>query len=231
MRLIFLSFLALMTAACASGASQDAAPSVATTVSSSALRESSPAISQDYRIGPSDKLKLSVFQVPDLSFNEIVVDASGNLQIPLVGSVRAAGLTPAELSVELQRLLGERYLRNPQVSVTVSQAASQKVTVDGAVKRPGVYEMRGRTTLIQAVAMAEGPTNTANLREIAVFRTVDDRLMVAKFDLRAIRAGQAEDPVILGDDRVVVDTSQLSSNIREFLGALPAFGSFFYLLV
>lgn len=230
MRLTSLSLLALMTAACASGESREPLPSVATSVPTSALQTSSSAVAQDYRIGPADKLKLAVFQVPDLSFNEIVVDASGNLQMPLVGSVRAAGLTPAELSVELQRLLGERYLRNPQVSVTVSQAASQKVTVDGAVKRPGVYEMRGRTTLIQAVAMAEGPTNTANLRQVAVFRNVDDRLMVAKFDLRAIRAGQAEDPVILGDDRVVVDTSQLSANIREVLGALPAFGTFVYLL-
>src|SRR6478672_5587463 len=60
-----------------------------------------------YRIGPSDKLAVTVFQVEDLSFEEIFVDASGKLQLPLLGSVQAAGLTPGELSIDLARRLGE----------------------------------------------------------------------------------------------------------------------------
>lgn len=182
-----------------------------------------------YRIGPSDKLALTVFQVEDLSFAEIFVDVSGNLQLPLLGSVQAAGLTPAELSTELEQRFGERYLRNPRVSVSVSEAASQKITVDGAVTKPGVYTMRGRTTLLQAVAMAEGGTRIADLKKVAVFRSTDDRPMVAVFDLAAIRRGEAVDPVVLGDDVVVVDTSRLSARYRDIIEVLPGLGIFAYL--
>ena len=182
-----------------------------------------------YRIGPSDKLALAVFQVPELSFNEIYVDASGYLQLPLVGAIRAAGLTPSELSQELQRRLGERYLRDPEVMVAVSEAASQKITIDGAVTKPGVYKMQGRTTLIQAVAMAEGPNDVADVERVAVFRTVDGRRMAAVFDLRALRTGEVEDPVLRGDDIVIVDTSRLSGAMREVLRALPSLAIFAYI--
>lgn len=184
--------------------------------------------SGDYRIGATDLLTISVFQVPDLSFEEIRVDASGNLQMPLIGSLPAAGRTPNELSNDIAGRLGDRYLRNPQVTVTVKEAASQKVTIDGAVTQPGVYEMRGRTTLMQAVAMAKGPLREANVRSVAVFREVRGQRMVAVFDLAAIRNGQAEDPVILGDDIVVVDTSRLNVLLRDAVQALPAVAAFAY---
>lgn len=222
--------VAASLAACAAGEGQFADPGVATTVDQAAL-EATATITDGaaYRIGPADKLALRVFQVEDLSFEEIFVDSAGNLQLPLLGAVRAAGLTPAELSSEIERRLGEQYLRNPQVVVTVAEAASQKITVDGAVTKPGVYEMRGRTTLMQAVAMAEGPTKVAALDSVAVFRTVDGRRMVALFNLRAIRGGQAADPIVLGDDVIVVDTSRLNANVREILQALPGLAVFGYL--
>lgn len=230
MRRLSFVLLSLVLAACASGR-EAASPSVVTAVDQLALQVVSPADAgtSDYRIGPSDRLKVSVFQVPDLSFEQIAVDASGNLQLPLVGSIRAAGLTPAELSTEVERQLGARYLRNPQVSVSVVQAASQKITVDGAVNAPGVYEMRGRTTLMQAVAMASGPIREADLGSVAVFRTIDDRRVVAVFDLAAIRNGQMEDPVLQGDDMVVVDTSRLSSAMREAISILPGLSVFAFL--
>jgi polysaccharide export outer membrane protein len=109
------------------------------------------------------------------------------------------------------------------------EAASQKITVDGAVTKPGVYLMRGRTTLLQAIAMAEGPSRTAALDTVAVFRTVDGRRMAAVFNLADIRAGRTEDPVMLGDDIVVVDTSRTSVALREMLAALPALSVFAYL--
>lgn len=180
----------------------------------------------EYRIGSLDLLSVTVFQVPELSFTDLRVDASGNLQMPLLGSIRASGLTPVELSEQIRVGLAGRYLQNPQVIVTVKEAASQKVTVDGAVTEPGVYELRGRTTLLQAVAMAKGPSRVANLRSVAVFRTVDGERMVALFDLDAIREGTAVDPEIQGDDVIVVDTSRLNATLREVLGALPAFAIF-----
>lgn len=179
-----------------------------------------------YLIGPTDVLKISVFQVPDLSFDQLRVDSSGNIQMPLIGTIHAEDLTPGQLSELLRTQLGARYLQNPQVSVTVVESASQKVTIDGDVTKPGVYEMRGRTTLIQAVAMAEGPTRTADLTSVAIFRMVDGQRMVAVFDLRAIRNGEMQDPVILGDDVVVVDRSRLNAAMREILSAVPALAIF-----
>lgn len=184
--------------------------------------------SAEYRIGVGDKLSVRVFQVADLSFDELVVDTSGNIQMPLIGSVHGAGRTANETSIEIAERLSAQYLRNPQVTVTVTAAASQKVTVDGAVTRPGVYEMRGSTSLLQAVAMAEGPNRVADLTKVAVFRTIDGRRAVALFDLGAIRQGRSPDPQVLGDDVIVVDTSRLNSATREILGALPALALFGY---
>lgn len=182
----------------------------------------------EYRIGVGDKLAVRVFQVPDLSFDTLTVDTSGNLQMPLIGAVRAADRTSGELSADIATRLSAQYLRNPQVTVTVTEAASQKITVDGAVTKPGVYEMRGSTSLLQSVAMAEGPTRVADLTRVAVFRSIDGRRAVAIFDLGAIRQGRAPDPQVLGDDVIVVDTSRLSSAMREIVGALPAVAAFAY---
>lgn len=180
----------------------------------------------EYRIGVGDKINVRVFQVPDLSFEDLVIDTSGNVQMPLIGAVRGSGRTPGEMSADIAERLSAQYLRNPQVTVTVTEAASQKITVDGAVTKPGVYEMRGATSLLQAVAMAEGPTRLADLSRVAVFRTIDGRRSVALFDLGAIRQGRAEDPQVLGDDVVVVDISRLNSALREILTAVPALAIF-----
>jgi polysaccharide export outer membrane protein len=184
------------------------------------------ALQDQYRIGPGDELNVRVFQVEDLSFDEIKVDASGDLQMPLIGAVRAAGRTPVELASDIAGRLSSQYLRNPQVTITVNEAASQKITVDGAVTKPGVYTMRGNTSLLQAVAMAEGPSRTADLTKVAVFRTIDGQRSVALFDLQAIRQGRLDDPRVLGDDVIVVDTSRMSAAMREIVGVLPALAIF-----
>ncbi|MDP3655579.1 MAG: polysaccharide biosynthesis/export family protein [Brevundimonas sp.] len=182
----------------------------------------------EYRIGVGDKLDVRVFQVEDLSFEELVVDTSGNINMPLIGAVQGAGRTASEMASDIAGRLAARFLRDPQVTVTVKEAANQKITVDGAVTKPGVYEMRGSTSLLQAVAMAEGPTRVADLTKVAVFRSIDGRRSVALFDLSAIRQGRASDPQVLGDDVIVVDTSRLNSALREIVGALPAFAAFAY---
>lgn len=182
----------------------------------------------EYRIGVGDTLAVRVFQVEDLTFEELLVDTSGDIQLPLIGAVRGAGRTAGEMSSDIAGRLAAKYLRDPQVTVTVKEAASQKITVDGAVTKPGVYEMRGATSLLQAVAMAEGPTPVADLTTVAVFRSIDGRRSVALFDLRAIRQGRASDPQVLGDDVIVVDASRLNSTLREIVGALPALAAFAY---
>jgi len=227
MRNLFLVLILGTLAACVSNDRNVSNVTAATEIGAAAMQTQSNVIeSDDYRIGGTDLLAVSVFQVPDLSFPALRVDASGNIQMPLIGAVRAAGRTPNELSEDIRARLAAQYLRNPQVTVTVTEAASQKVTVDGDVKTPGVYEMRGRTTLVQAIAMAQGPTPTADLNSVAIFRTQNGQRMVAVFDLAAIRNGSAEDPVILGDDVIVVDRSRINAFFREVLGAVPALGVF-----
>jgi polysaccharide export outer membrane protein len=180
----------------------------------------------EYTIGVGDKLSVRVFQVPDLSFDQLVVDTSGDIQMPLIGAVRATGQTAGQLSTQIAERLSAQYLRNPQVTVTVTEAASQKITVDGAVTKPGVYEMRGSTSLLQAVAMAEGPSAVADLTKVAVFRTIGGQRSVALFDLQAIRQGRAEDPAVLGDDVIVVDTSRMNATMRGIISAVPALAIF-----
>lgn len=192
------------------------------------MATAAPAASAESRIGIGDKLDVRVFQVADLTLEDLIVDTAGNIQMPLVGSVPSAGKTTVELADDIAARLGARYLRNPQVTVAVKEAAGQKVTVDGAVTKPGVYEMQGSTSLLQAVAMAEGPTRVADLTNVAVFRTIDGRRAVALFDLAAIRQGRAADPAILGDDVVVVDTSRMNAAIQQVLTALPGLAVFSY---
>lgn len=180
----------------------------------------------EYRIGVGDTLDVRVFQVADLSFSELLVDTSGNVNLPLIGAVRGSGRTAGEMAADIAERLAERYLRDPQVTVTVRQAASQKITVDGAVTKPGVYEMRGSTSLLQAVAMAEGPTRVADLSKVAVFRNISGQRSVAVFDLAAIRQGRMMDPEVFGDDVIVVDTSRLNSALRELVGFIPALAVF-----
>lgn len=175
----------------------------------------------EYRIGPMDTLEVSVFQAPDLN-RTVQVDATGMINLPLLGGVPAAGRTTAQLQSEVAAKLGEKYLQSPEVSVAVKEFASQRVTVDGAVGAPGVYPIRGRTTLLQAVALAKGADpRLANEKQVVVFRTVNGQRMAARFDLAAIRAGEAEDPEVFGNDVIVVDRSGTRSLLRDVIGALP----------
>ncbi|WP_172448418.1 polysaccharide biosynthesis/export family protein [Caulobacter mirabilis] len=180
----------------------------------------------EYKIGPLDELSINVFQVKDLTLEKVQVDATGNILLPLIGQVAASGKTTTELSADISAALGQKYLQSPQVSVLVVQSANQKVTVDGSVNEAGVFVMKGRTTLMQAVAMAKGPNRTANLQRVVVFRSVGGQRMAATFDLAAIRRGEMPDPEILGDDVVVVDGSAAKGIVREVLAALPALAIF-----
>ena len=183
----------------------------------------------EYRIGPLDSLDVTVFQIPDLSLKKAQVDARGRLRLPLVGAVTAGGRTSAELSADIAARLGEKYLQNPQVSVVVVEALSQKVTVEGAVNEAGVFQLKGRTGLMEAVAEAKGESRTGNPRRVAIVRSVDGAPHAALFDLAAIRAGRARDPEVMAGDTVVVDGSRAGMLWRNLIETLPALIVFSYL--
>ncbi|MFY2763006.1 polysaccharide biosynthesis/export family protein [Arenimonas sp. MALMAid1274] len=179
----------------------------------------------EYRVGAQDLLEISVFQVADLN-RTVRVNSNGQISLPLVGSVQAGGKTVQELEAAIAGLLTESYLQNPQVTVFVKEYTSQRVTLEGAVKSPGVYSITGKTSLLQAIAMGGGLSDLANLQGVVVFRTVDGKKMAAVFDIRAIRAGNAADPQIYGDDIVVVDQSGAKTGLRRILETLPVFNLF-----
>lgn len=182
-------------------------------------------LDEDYKIAPLDTLKISVFQVPDLS-GEFEVDLTGHIPMPLLGNVPAANMTTAELDAVLTRRLGEKYLQSPDVSVGITKSTSRVVTVDGSVRQPGQFQIAGQTTLMQVVAMARGADENANPRRIAIFRTIQGQRMAAAFDLVSIRRGQMEDPKVFPGDIVVVDGSKTKALQREILQTLPILSIF-----
>jgi polysaccharide export outer membrane protein len=192
------------------------------------LTDVSDPSSAAYKIGPLDVLEITVFRVPELS-KTVQVAATGTINLPLIGEVPAAGQTAQAVEHDLTKRLGAKFLQSPQVNVNIREYNSQRVTIDGAVKKPGVYPIRGGTTLLQLIATAEGLTDTAQ-EEIAVFRKTDDKRLAAKFDIEEIRSGRAKDPEILEGDLIVVSDSALKTTYQGLLKALPVTSIFVTLL-
>jgi len=186
------------------------------------------ALTGNYAIGPLDKLNVSVFQVPELTLQSVQVDAAGQLNLPLIGNVQAAGKTAPQLSSDIAARLSATYLQSPQVTVSVAESVGKRVTVEGAVMQPGVFMLSGPTTLLQTIAMARGPDKLADLRRVAIFRSVQGKRAAAVFDLNAIRKGQAADPEIYGDDIVVVQGSGMKGLWQDVIRATPIIGIFRY---
>jgi polysaccharide export outer membrane protein len=124
------------------------------------LRQGLPSEAASYRIGPDDLLDISVFDVPDLS-RTVRVSASGDISLPLLGSVAVAGQTPEELETSLAGELRANYMKDPQVTVFVKEMESHGVSVFGAVTKPGVYQIRGAKSLIEVLSMAGGLADDA----------------------------------------------------------------------
>lgn len=179
----------------------------------------------DYKIAPMDRLGIKVFRMDDLS-GDYDVDLAGNISLPLIGQVKAANLTTAQLNAILTQKLGAKYLEHPDVSVAIKSSTAHVVTVDGAVAQAGSFPVAGPLSLIQAVAMARGTTQDANPRRVVVFRTIGGRRQAAAFDLTAIRRGQAPDPQIYPGDIVVVDGSSLKATQKQVLQAIPLLAIF-----
>lgn len=216
---------AIVTAALMAGGCSSSPPPLAAT--GSKAYDIIPAATADpngrveYMIGSLDVLSISVFQEKDLSIEEVPVDASGSIIFPLIGQVQVAGKSSSEVAQLIASRLGERFLVNPQVSVLVKTSVSQKVTVDGEVKEPGVYPLQGDTTLMQAVAMAKGATGVASVDKVIVFRTVGDTRYAALFDLAAIRSGRGADPQIRANDVVYVGLSRRRAFMRDLVALAP----------
>jgi polysaccharide biosynthesis/export protein len=129
-------------------------------------------ITQEYKVGPKDLLEISVFGADQLS-KTVRVSEDGKITMPLLGEVLVDGLTKSEVEQTLARLLGEKYVQNPHVTVFIREYQSKRVSVLGAVEKPGPYQLLGRQTLMQIISEAGGLTRDAG-SEIVIIRQLSD---------------------------------------------------------
>ena len=175
---------------------------------------------------PRDEISVNVFQEDDLSTKETVIDQSGNVSLPLIGEVHAAGLSAAQLATRVEDAYRKSYLRDPHVNIILVKGAPRVVAVEGEVKNPGVFEVQQGYTLLNALAMAGSPVETAKLNEVLIFREKDGQRVGGRFDLTDIRAGRSPDPVVIPGDTIVVGYSEVRGVYLDFLKTAPIIGAF-----
>jgi polysaccharide biosynthesis/export protein len=180
---------------------------------------------EDYKIAPLDVLDVSVYGVADLT-RTVQVSSTGMISMPLVKTVKAGGRTTGQLERDIATKLSATYLQSPQVSVSVKEFNSQRITVDGAVMKPGIFPTTGQVSLMQAIALAQGLTTVADPSAVIIFRQQNNKRMAARFDLRKVRTGKTPDPVLQAGDIVMVDESSGKTALRDVTNVLPISGLF-----
>lgn len=176
-------------------------------------------------VAPLDILEIKVFGVADLN-GDYQVDPEGRIKFPLIGIMQADGYSAFDLALQIEQKLAEGFLQDPQVTVRISEASGALLTVEGAVAKPGMYPVRGDVTLLQAIAVSGGPTRTADPSRVVIFRTIGGQRMAAGFDLEKIRTGEAEDPLVYGNDIIVMDGSGFREGFDDFIRTVPLLGLF-----
>ena len=134
--------------------------------------ELSTLTSEDYRLGPEDVIEVRVFELDQLN-RKLRVSGDGHIELPLVGRLRAAGLTSEEVAAAVAALLKDRYVQNPQVSIFIVEFNSQKISLLGAVQSPSTYPLIGQRRLLQVLAEAGSLAPNAG-KTLYVFRQTSD---------------------------------------------------------
>ncbi|PYN40472.1 MAG: hypothetical protein DMD95_21740 [Candidatus Rokuibacteriota bacterium] len=156
---------------------------------------------ESYRIGPEDTLQISVWKNDAMS-RAVPVRPDGKISLPLLNDVQAAGLTALELRDVLTKKLAE-YMPSPEVSVIVTDVRSFKVSVIGEVARPGRYELKSWTTVLDVLAMAGGFTQFASRSRIVILQPDGKTMKRIPFNYNKI-AGEQENFYLRNGDIVLV---------------------------
>ncbi|HXH81394.1 MAG TPA: polysaccharide biosynthesis/export family protein [Candidatus Tectomicrobia bacterium] len=169
-----------------------------------AARPAAPPLPSDYVIGPEDVLFIHVWKNEALS-RELPVRPDGKISLPLLHDVHAAGLTPMQLRNKLATALSE-FMPNAEVSVTVLQVNSYKVSVLGEVQRPGILQLKAPTTVLEALALAGGFQPFASPSKIVIFRKdAKGETRKIRFNYnRAIDGAAGEENLVLRAGDVIV---------------------------
>jgi polysaccharide export outer membrane protein len=193
-RLLLVAILTLLAFAGAASA-QPAAKTTAVPVASPAL--------DPYKIGPEDMLNISVWKNDALS-RSVQVRPDGMISMPLLDDVGAAGLTPLQLRDVLAKRLAE-FIPNPEVSVIVADVRSFKVSLIGEVARPGRFELKSWTTILDVLAQAGGFTQFAARGRIVVLRPTGKTMTRIPFNYnRVVSPGGEEENFYLQPGDIVL---------------------------
>ncbi|MBI3696442.1 MAG: polysaccharide biosynthesis/export family protein [Acidobacteria bacterium] len=182
-----------------------------------------------YVLGPEDQISVWALDVEEIQQKVIPIGASGYINVPLAGRIRAAGLKPEQLEAAIAARL-KTYVKEPQVTVNIAEFRSQPVSVIGAVNKPGVHQLRGRKTLVEILSLAEGLRNDAGhsikiSRQLAWGRiplasATDDpsgQFSVAQVNVKAVMEARApeENILIRPNDVISVPRAELVYVIGE----------------
>ena len=158
----------------------------------------------DYLIGPEDVIEVFVWKEPDVS-RVVLVRPDGKISLPLIGDIKAEGLSPKALAEELKRAFSE-YIEAPEVSVIVKEVNSAKIYVMGKVNSPGVFPLRSEITVLQAITLAGGFAEWAKKSKVIILRKIGekDKRIVVNIDRVIDGKKGAEDVRLQPGDRIIV---------------------------
>jgi polysaccharide export outer membrane protein len=183
----------------------------------------------NYVLGSEDQIIIRAFRAEELSDKLIQITGDGYINLPMIGKVKAAGLTVGGLEADLTERL-KNYVREPQVTVFVAEYHSEPVSVVGSVARPGVIQLKGRKNLVEVIALAGGLnpdagntiliTRELSMGRIPVRGAVDDpngRFSVATVNLRAVMEARnpQENVLVEANDVITIPKAQLIYVVGE----------------
>lgn len=160
------------------------------------------ATAADYRLVPGDKLRIEVYKDPQIS-QTLQIRPDGKITLPLVGDVAAAGRTPVALRDSITTSLKE-YITNPVVTVIVVEFEPQSVSVMGEVERPGPVPIKGKLSVLEALAVAGGFKDFANTKNITIRRPTASGVQIIKFNYRDAVKGEGKPLYLQPGDLVIV---------------------------
>jgi polysaccharide export outer membrane protein len=167
----------------------------------SGTANSTNAVATDYRLVAGDKLRVEVYKDPQVS-QSLQIRPDGKITLPLIGDVVAAGRTPTALRDAITAALKE-YITNPVVTVIVVETEPQTASVMGEVARPGLIPIKGRLTVIEALAIAGGFKDFANTKNITIRRPTSTGVQIIKFNYKDAVKDQSK-PVYLQPGDIVI---------------------------
>jgi polysaccharide export outer membrane protein len=174
----------------------------------------------DLPVGTGDLLEVSVFEVEELSKLRLRVPWRGVISLPLIGQIQAAGRTTAELEDEIRGRLQRKFMHDPQVSVFLQEHNSQRISVIGAVRKGGVFNLNRPLRLADALALAEGLTEEADRHVYVIRRAPIDAITAARAGGAAPTSASPSGGDTTGEAMAPIDLSELADGREDLNVAL-----------